>query len=399
MRLQWASAEIEKVWRQRLGRIQNMIFQIEQDSITLLGRRGALITLPSGSQTWFGLPLDLFKVPVGISKLEDYSNGTKWPSAGEPFSVKMLLTKEPQSIPMGDESWGKLLGYPDCCIAFFKKTWSMGETDTLLSQLGAHLWNVGAPVNATHNITLKHLGIRPVFHLPCSYDCKGTAELAAKHKSIATDVEAWGWMEEILLTPYKISINKGVAEIVHPLFRTTYETVLLQGTVNFVKPDTVRETNVYDSFWKDNGFSNFFAMEKAHGEIVNEITGLHAQSIMDLGAGNGFLLAKLGRLLGPADLIAVENVKDRIARCRVLHPEVTIREADIRAVEDEADIVLISSNRFDEGIPVEHVGKLARRFLIIYNYEKDIVGSFVGLDGFVRLGTKNRRVHVYKRQK
>jgi hypothetical protein len=396
MRMQWASSSIEQLWRPRLDRIQSLVHRLEIETVQQDLRAGALISRSPGDPSWSLLKV----VPIGVSKVEGYSDASIFPKEGERYVIRALVVKDPiETVPQTDEEWGKFLGYPPCCIKHFEKNWAAGNKDHLLTQLGPSVFGFELPFNSTHNVTLRYIGVRPVFHLPCSFDCPGTKLIHDEHKRLAVhmDHEAWGWMETLLTMPYSVSVVKGIGEIVHPFFRLTYDTggkVEYRGSFKNVRSENVSPISM-DTFWEDNGFKNYFDMEAAHRNIIFEVIGLNADSVMDLGAGNGLFIEKIGRTLSAFRRIAVDSSAEKCNRGKRLCPDVEFIHSKIEDIKESADIVFISYNRLHEGFPSIHFADMVNKYLIVYSYEADI--PTLVIEGFERLGQRNRRVHVYKR--
>jgi hypothetical protein len=72
--------------------------------------------------------------------------------------------------------FGRLLGYPDCCIAFFAASNDWNRTN---SYAEAYLATKGACDHRT-NCFGKNRGYSLNFHIPCRYDCRRTIEFSAR---------------------------------------------------------------------------------------------------------------------------------------------------------------------------------------------------------------------------
>lgn len=73
------------------------------------------------------------------------------------------------------------------------------------------------------NILLKWLGIRIVFHLPCSFDCQPTIQIATQHAELAREAgfdQETDWLLEMLSWPVEWSALYGLAEITTPVGTT-----------------------------------------------------------------------------------------------------------------------------------------------------------------------------------
>jgi hypothetical protein len=127
---------------------------------------------------------------------------------------------------------GRLLGYPACCCEFYDKYFvKLG--------FGDHIWHTATNTlssagqycelenEALTNTLLHRLGIKPVLHFPCSFDCQGTIQLArsfmqlgrAVHLKIKVDclIQALSW-------PVQWTALHGIAEIKTPIFKAITDT-------------------------------------------------------------------------------------------------------------------------------------------------------------------------------
>lgn len=408
MRVQWASEDLKKLWVPRISEIQNMLTATELWSVAHGMRRGAIAHAIIGGSGWHDLSTfakehNLVLTPFGVSSVEDYSNSVKPPTVGDPVMLRIFVSKEGVEVPRTDREWGEVLGYPECCREFFEEHWvKRGRHELGLYQCQSLVSApISIPINVTHNILLRFLGVRPVFHLPCSYECAPTAEHAHKYKELSISLgfaEQYSWMLELLNQPFVVNSKNGIGEITHPFFRLMFDTDQSPNTweVRFVaqKKENVRETNGFDSFWKDNGFTSFFAMEESHRRIIEQITGLNITSVLDLGAGNGLLVSRLGKILG-ADATAVEIDSHKCHRGKQIFPQTDFITADIRAVGMAADMVLISYNRFTEGVPYSICG-MAKKYLVVYEYD-DVDFSDLEFPSFQYVGSRDCKVRIYKR--
>jgi len=71
--------------------------------------------------------------------------------------------------------FGRLLGYPDCCVGFFEKSNNWNRTN---SYVEAYL-NTGANCDYRTNCFGKNLGYSLAFHIPCRFDCPETISFSA----------------------------------------------------------------------------------------------------------------------------------------------------------------------------------------------------------------------------
>lgn len=251
-----------------------------------------------------------------------------------------------------DVAIGRLLGFPECCIEFFQRLWSSGKRDTTLSM---------APgTSRLGGILLRWLGVRLVGHLPCGHGCEATERLAVAHAELgrkhglAEGVEA---IERLLSLPMEYSALHGAGVVETPFFRFMFSTDYTARKEAFSKPGP-RSTpapafvdfgrgvlaQLYGSAclievdppsWRDNGFATWAAMEAAHATIERAVPA-DAQSIIDLGCGDGALLARLRASRPGARCVGVDCDAGRIARGRRRHPALAL---EVGRIEDRIQVL------------------------------------------------------------
>lgn len=258
-----------------------------------------------------------------------------------------------------DRAVGRLLGYPACCRAHFERTWALGRTETFPDTAGGD-WEL--------NLGLRWLGIRAVPHLPCSGVCSESLGLA---RAILRAGQASGVdtapLEASLRLPLRYSRTSGVGIVDAGSFR------VLVGAEE-PPPSCL-----------DNGFSEPGSMEAAHATVAAVVHRATVTSALDLGCGDGALLARLagGR---PGRWIGVEFEVARARRGRARHPEVEMLCGRIeglnwaRWVEDPVDVVLLMPGRLVEmpaakAAEVRAAVRRVGRRLVVYTY-----GDWGGLE-------------------
>jgi len=120
---------------------------------------------------------------------------------------------------------GRLLGYPECCLQFFKDVW-IGQRiiDPIFEQAAAYrlehdgqravLDDTARPELGVH---LRYIGVRLVPHLPCSYSCGPSLDMARQWLGMTG--AAGEVITELLGLPYRWSCYKGIAIVDTPAFR------------------------------------------------------------------------------------------------------------------------------------------------------------------------------------
>lgn len=263
-----------------------------------------------------------------------------------------------------DDTIGRLLGFPDCCREHFARTWGRGLSDTVLPMA-----TIDGPPEA--NVMLRHLGIRLVPHLPCSGSCEASAELGRAFAGLGGPIDV-GALLAALALPVEYSALNGVAITTTPHFR------IMSGTD--WTPDERRASRggagtpgavaFEPASWSDNGFSTRATMEAAH-DVVRRVVGEAPGHVLDLGCGDGALLASLDpRGYG------IEADAERAARGRRRHSSLTISAGTIEALfgawPAPFDLVLLMPGRLleMESSAAERVrGELRRhRRVVVYAY-------------------------------
>jgi hypothetical protein len=378
-RVAWASETARRVWAPRLTSICKAWAEIEWRAILAGVRSCALVRLSErqlleSAECWFAHGLE-----VEPLRLEDGAR-TLYQAAARPLQsdappIVCAVVGRGDDLREFRRAWGagdhdkigSLLGYPPCCRRFFKEVWVEAECiDTTwamaLNSASASLdrtIEVSGPAAA--NILWRWLGVRAVPHLPCAFDCQASAEFGEKLKDVGRQNgfgEAVNWIEEILDWPVEWSALHGIAEIKTPILKVSTSTdatadkyvVRRNGSAYpaegsrglhfpFIPPRRrlVADSRAYhaglanpisegaqfeDWHYRDNGFSSRMGMDRLHAPLVElarrATEGLDGK-IIDLGCGNGTLLAKICE--GRAGLIpfGIDANEGAIVHARSIH--------------------------------------------------------------------------------
>ncbi len=228
----WVSAEAQELWEPRITRIGEAWAAAELASVGSF-REACLQTvgpaqLPELNQKAIERRLDLL-VLARQGDTGTYQAGPVSIEGAASWNYRVALVTKMAAVPFldawrdgDDEVMGKLLGFPECCRAFFQRiwvdekwidtTWPMAQGETL----------VAGPVEC--NILLRWLGVRWVPHLPCSFDCEHTTELGREFRALMGDTDETRWMDELLDGPVQWSGWHGIAEIVTPVVKISAKT-------------------------------------------------------------------------------------------------------------------------------------------------------------------------------
>jgi 2-polyprenyl-3-methyl-5-hydroxy-6-metoxy-1,4-benzoquinol methylase len=220
---------------------------------------------------------------------------------------------------------------------------------------------------------LRWLGVRAVFHLPCSYDCQASVLLAESHLRLASELgfrEEADWLDEMLKWPVEWSALHGIAEIRTPVVKIVTRTdatsrkyvvryhgvrsavpkeslpglvfpfsslslpiitasrgfaLGLENPIEPLSPSNVHETQRW--FFEDNGFRTRYAMDRCHAPIVARVTKLLDESpfrqegmrVIDFGCGNGVLLRKITQLAPTLQAVGVEIDQQKVLHGQLIH--------------------------------------------------------------------------------
>jgi hypothetical protein len=378
-RIMWVSDHAREIWAPRMQQITRAWLEIEWRAVVAGVRSCAITTVsPDGfvSEAARWIDHGLAALP-----LEMQGNGSTYASTavafepGKPFAFRTVVGRldDLQAFrtawKAGDEhALGRLLGYPSCCTAFFRRVWvedrmvdttwpmayaSAGESN------GARALTVSGSPEA--NILWRWMGVRAVPHLPCRFDCQATIDLARQFLVIGRESgfrEEMNWLVEILDWPVEWTALHGIAEIRTPILKVSTrtdatpikysvrrpaETYPAEGARGLGFPyQTPKRPRLTTSMsfrrgmahplsagkpqpaWyaTDNGFRSVPDMDSAHAPIVAlaaSTLGAAGGAVLDLGCGNGALLAKVQAVTGAVPF-GIDRDSDRIAHAHELLP-------------------------------------------------------------------------------
>jgi hypothetical protein len=393
-RITWSSPRAREVWDPRISSVSTAWLKVERDSVIQGIRAGALqhVTpenLPTLIQEL--APHGLIALPLGKSPRADgYQSASRALNDGEPWDYRVAITR-PQHAAEWSRAWaandddtiGALLGTPECCRRFFERVWKtkrwidttipmcrdLSEKSTQTSDNAHGIANIPPGVN----MLWRWLGVRPVSHLPCSFQCVESLALAHKCRQILPETER-AWMDEILSWPVRYTSLHGIAEITSPIHRMSVPTDALAerheirylGTgypaegaqgVDFphilrgntapadtAKPVPLRLTRAQDP--GDNGFTSRVAQDAAHRRLLDALSPGPFGTVLDLGCGDGTLLSKIpaARRVG----VEIDPARARHARTldRVIEGDCTDATLVQRVLNEEhPDLIIAQAAR------------------------------------------------------
>lgn len=402
-RVAWVSEQARKAWEYRIDAIITAWSEIERSTVLAGIRAGGLQAIEPDNLTRF--QQWCFDQNIGMAILGRagvtpvYGNAMTPVVEGQPWTYRVYYGLDPAGFA---KAWGtdelkvgKLLGYPSCCSTFFRTFWTeAGWRDLTYPMASCESGRVVGP--ATCNILLRHIGVRSVFHLPCSFNCVPTDILGKQileHGAKTGFADEMGWINEMLNWPVRWSSLHGVAIVTTPILKIVFSSdALAEAAVLDREGDSYpaegatgvefpfRSTRPMmlqglDDTWSDNGFPNLFAMRHAHDQIIDAIADLPIQPgrVLDLGCGNGVLLEKI-RSAYPSMITAGVDLDEDKCHRAALRKNTTF-QCDIVDTQsylaDKYELILISLNRFKELNFDLLLYRLREhtRFLLVYTYE------------------------------
>jgi hypothetical protein len=380
-RVSWVSDRARGVWEPRVSRIGTAWSHIEWQSVAAGIRRCALTSVGSEQLVprmaeWASHGLSA--MPLAMSGTSPgYASTSIAPRVGEPFEYRVAVgaladvAGLKKAMDAGDDStMGGLLGFPDCCIAFFRKTWvedacvdttwAMAARSATPDGTGRRI-DIGPDAPFQANILWRWIGPRAVPHLPCTFDCRATVDFADRLMTLGRELgytAEMEWLEEILNWPAAWSALHGIAEVKTPVLKVSTRTdatahefvVRRQGrrlpeetpsglVFPFRTPERLGTThtlafrkgleapiaiNEEPPAWyaSDNGFSARAAMDEAHRPIVELAASALGTTgtVIDLGCGNGALLRKIAEARPGVVPFGLDTDETKLEHARLLQP-------------------------------------------------------------------------------
>ena len=366
-RISWSSADAEAKWKPLIQKAAASWLEVEVLSVVHGQRKCGLIfgksRLTHPKLKYKEVAPDRFAIATNQKDCDNLANA---------FLVR------------NDDVVGELLGFPICCRDFFARTWGSGELDTThqMAESGTN-----GPIEC--NILGRWLGIRWVTHLPCSFNCKFSQQIGKAMREImfTIDPDSATVIDEVLSWPVEWSALHSIAEIKYPVAKvstlssysatklvvqrkgTKYPEFGSRGTV-FPYRKTVADTPLvlHAPSYKDNGFTTQTAMDQAHTMILQELNINPPEGIVvDLGCGNGELIARVGAIFDvPTKGIECDVKKSRGNSNIIISDLRNIRSLSI----NDVDTLLVSVRRFEEIPWLKTWCKENARQTIAYSYDQ-----------------------------
>jgi hypothetical protein len=165
---------------------------------------------------------------------QGFTHKTKPAIEGKPMSTYCIITKKIEyaqeyhvAFDKGNhEKQGKLLGFPKCCTAFFKKNWPeyfdpMPQIAENSLNFISHDWGKLYYPNTYSIPVLRYIGLRIGFHIPCSFNCQESIKIANERLSICKSQDDKDFsilLTRLLSMPIEWSVLHSLALIKTPIF-------------------------------------------------------------------------------------------------------------------------------------------------------------------------------------
>jgi SAM-dependent methyltransferase len=428
-RVQWTSAKARAVWEPRIQAVSRVWHELERWSVADGARAGALqVVEPSKLaelNAWAAMNGCVALVLQQQGAGGSYSSTTPAMTDRGPWSYRVAITPaEPDCIRAWFEAWassddaaiGRLLGFPNCCQSFFGSVWMQDRcVDTTWHQacadnlVGCDVLHLSETLPVATNMLWRWLGVRLVPHLPCSHLCEPTIGIADNFATSATKhgfEQEWRWACEILSWPVQWSARHGIALIETPILTISTRTDATAGTLAVQRLGTAypeegatgtrfpyrRAERIIpitslrkfsDAFASRpapvvsgaphamNGFASLAVQTAAH-DVIASLLGDTAESVLDLGCGDGTLARRLagpggfaaGIEIDPARAAAASQRLDRVVTGSLL------AEPWPEAPTGAYTVVLLMPGRIVEagGFPPSLMARLAGRRVVLYAY-------------------------------
>lgn len=364
-------------WKDKLPSLVNAHFDIEIQSVIHDDRAGTIQFIPIEQFQEYAKRIQamgLFLYPISLT------GGTKTYSSspnGGKDTVRVYITKDSKNLETLD------LGYPECCKKFYEQYWEKEHyVDTTWIMCSKDDKNIPLHLNdwpISTNILLRWLGIRPVFHLPCSPYCEESKWIGEENLGLWKKFhpELHKLIVEMLNWPVEWSALHGYARIKTPVCEivsrtdATAELYIVKRKGIYIPKDIIPMSSLRVKK-SHNGFTSIEEETTNHNWLFHNINKerIYYTSVIDLGCGDGKLLNKFGT----TNKIGIDNDL-KFASCKNVTPG-NIKEIKHDEMKQKFDLALIAEQRFkdtyqskDEAL--KHIATFANA-VAIYNYNSKL---------------------------
>ncbi len=234
-RYTWSSSAARNIWSARLQRVGELRRWLELETVLSGLRDWALVQvaateLPNYSALARQRGLDLATLDCRPSEAAHARAPTHQPQLVLLAHPTRLEEFRQAVAAASDELHTVGAGYPSCCQ-------HMADSRSGVAGSRFPPWRVargalaGHPTSDAHtssvhwwsNILWASIGLVPVSHVPCSFECDETGALSRARATLMSDLgygEEQRWLEEFLSSPVEWSTLHGIVQVHGPLLRT-----------------------------------------------------------------------------------------------------------------------------------------------------------------------------------
>lgn len=233
----WLNKRAKEKWSSVLPEAASLLQSLEVESVVRGQRPCSWQTIgeedhPRFQREWTSKGL-VSAIIRRVGQFQGFTNQHYPVREGEPALVCCILSKSVDDLEAfrkavveeDDYAQGILLGYPECCCRFFRDVWLKGYHDPIWQAA----LNSSVTCEDSHyirmrthefsNPVLRFLGIRLAFHIPCSFDCQKTIEIAKERLEMAreTNPELAEKIVQLLGMPASWDCYHGIAMVRTPM--------------------------------------------------------------------------------------------------------------------------------------------------------------------------------------
>jgi hypothetical protein len=242
LRMVWANPRARQAWEKVINQLSSKIQELEIISVARDQRLCAWQTFPVRdfprmTKKIIDLGLSLYPINLCGSWGQGFCHYTPSLSDTDPNpQVSCIITREPR---FADRFWtaynkgdhitqGELLGFPHCCTQAFTRNWKAGYFDPVWQMVETEgetsIYLEKNEYNIFSNPILRYIGIRVGFHIPCTFHCQETVDIAEERLELM-DKESKLLLISLLRMPMQWSALNGIAVIKTPIFTMITQSV------------------------------------------------------------------------------------------------------------------------------------------------------------------------------
>lgn len=234
----WVSKKAREAWEKPIMELSQLIQELEVISVARDQRKCTWQTIREDTLTvrsreW--ADMGLITLPVRrVGNWRGFAHKHVEVKEGETANICVILSKSLEDAKRyhtaherGDNDvQGESLGFPPCCREFFCKVWPKNYIDPIWQaavnseivkrgdrklRVKAHPYSIAI---------LRYMGLRISFHIPCSFNCQPTIEIAEQRMKLAEELRPGkvNILKSLLSMPMSWDCLKGIGVVRTPIF-------------------------------------------------------------------------------------------------------------------------------------------------------------------------------------